>query len=365
MFKFRVLNRRILSNRGFSLLETIVAIVVSAILFGGLTAYIAGSLKRVARTSQKVNVVSLQSAVAAAMQIPDSCFNNLVTINLGATPNFNLTSLKDFDESGTAISTIISALNTELSTTVPLKVTSIRMTGPGAVGNPVMLSTVGSERNYLSDLVITLAPHEGVIFKPIVVPSILLVTNLAGTLLTCYFEQTGSSAATCSTLGLVWDNVNSVCVPKPDRSCASMGGVYNILTSKCEITPNLTMTCPANEAVNRIVNGVPTCEPVSGGIWSDFGGCVAACGAGTQTRSCLVGTCVGPATQGCVYYSPPVMTCGFTLVDKIGDPPLTCGGGGGDFILCSATSCPPAGSRGWWNPQCDYMYTGGSSGPAY
>ena len=136
-------------------------------------------------------------------------------------------------------------------------------------------------------------------------------------------------------------------------------------TNKCKIKPALTMTCLQGAAVNRIVAGVPICEPIVTGVWGPFGACPTTCGSAIQTRTCLIGSCSGPATQTCAYYSPPVMSCGFHLVDRIGDPPGTCGGGGGDMIFCSSTTCPPAGVRFSWSSGCDGRYHGSSSGPSW
>ncbi len=351
------------SPKGLSLIETIVAILAGSVAFGALTAFILSSLREVNRSSQKANVVSLQFSLANTFKNSNSCTLNLATLNLGATPIYNVTTLKDFDDLGAVVSTIIPALNVEIYPASGIKATSIQAKGPGASGNPVYFSTVSGQKKYLSDLVVALANIDGMPVRPIIVPSVLITTDLAGNFVSCQTEQLASSAATCGTLGLLWDNVNRVCVPKPDRSCAAMGGVYNLVSLKCEVTPKTNLTCVAGEAINRIDNGVPKCENIPAGIWDDYGGCSASCGAGTMTRACLAGTCSGGTTAPCSYFTSPYMSCDFTLVDKIGDPPGTCGGGGGGIYLCSTNVCPAAGTRSWWAPTCDMMYLGTGSGP--
>lgn len=360
------LQKLLLKNHGASLVETIIAVGIIAIVAASVASFISVTNRQVTSAAEKIHRTSLLSTISGALKRPDSCLRNLATINLGATPQYFVTTLNEYDEAGVVVGTIVPALNTNINPQSRIRATQMRVTGPNASGNPALVSTVGSVLTYSGNLVVNLSIDASVItLRPIIIPALTIKTNPAGVIQSCETETLSTSVAICASLGMTWDNVNTVCIPNPERACAAMGGAYNSATLKCRIRPATTMTCPPGHAVNRITAGVPVCEPIATGIWSNFSGCSASCGVGTQTRSCLIGTCTGPATQGCVYYYPPVMSCGFHLVDKIGDPPFTCGGGGGDMIFCSSTTCPPAGSRFMWSLECEGMYHGGSNGPQW
>lgn len=345
---------RIRSKSGFSLIETLVSSGIIGIIAIAIGVFVYNTGRHVSYAKLKVDHGTLQSAVELSFRNSNTCVRNLSAINLVSAPQYFFSSLKDYKEDGTVAGTIVPSLSTAVLGNPKLKVSTMNVTGPNATGTPTLIAA----NTYLAEVIVTLDNSDPAAnLRSISIPSLILKTNAGGGIVSCSSEQLGSSGTTCASLGMQWDAVNTVCVPSPARACSKIGGTWNAMTSQCELTPDITMTCPPGEAVNRFENGVPKCEPIVSGIWGPFPAtCPAFCGTATITRTCLVGTCNGPATSTCTYYTPPTVNCGYTLVDRSGDPPGTCGGGGGEMIFCSATVCPPTGTRQIWSMTCDLRY---------
>lgn len=350
------------SAKGFSLVEMMVAVGMLSIVSLGIATIASSTSKQITQSSDKADRNSLQNSISSVLQRPESCARNLNGIRLGTVPNVNFTTIRDYDESGTVIATLVPGLNTPIFVGSNLRVSEMRVTGPGGSGSPVLISSAGSVRTYLADVQVKFVTRTDTgSLKPIIVPSLLLNTNPGGNLQSCQSGPAASPSTTCTSLGLVWDSARGVCVPRPERTCEQLGGTFDAGTGKCSMTPELTMTCPAGEAVNRFVDGVPVCEPIVSGIWSPWSPaiCPTSCGTAPITRTCLVGTCSGSTTSTCSNFEEPVRFCNYRLIQS-GAPylPGSCGGGGGSDIFCSGAICPAPGSRQtyWFNPACTKEY---------
>ncbi len=350
------------NNHGFTLVETLVSISILTIVGLGIGALVTQSANQMAQTSARVERNSLQSSVEAVLKKPYACDRNMNVAGIkirAANPVLTFSVLRDYaDNNPTSIATLVPGLNQPIAAGSKLRASAMKITGPGGTGAPILISTVGTIKSYLSDVVIEFAPTDKTVaMKPVIVPSIIMKTDLAGNFSECSASSVQAvPETTCAALGMVWKqyeptrsnpNPGGGCVQNAERTCAELGGTINATTGKCEVVPALTMACPAGQAVNRFDgSGQPVCEPLTAGVWGPWPtSCPTGCGSATVTRSCIAGNCSGASSKTCSQYNAPYIGCTFTCVSTVPLPDSNNPGGGGQYTICSATACPPNGTR--------------------
>jgi len=291
---------------GFSLIETLVVIGLLSIIGFALTTYVLNVSTQVSGILVKLDRLGLQNQIETNLRKANACAAILTSngINLGTTPQLNLTVLKEYADNGAEIGPLIPGLNIPIYPGAKVKVESMRLTGPTGTGSPVLIRTEATSRTYISNLRITFQASPGdALLRPMVFPSLLIKTNSLGVSQTCALEKAINPTELCEQyLGQHMDTATGTCLPTtfPAQKalCANLGAEFTSGPWTCIMQHNLyDFTCPSpDEVITGFNDGVPICnkgEPT--GIWSDWGSCVS----GTQTRTCLIGTCPGPSSKPC------------------------------------------------------------------
>lgn len=296
------------SRNGFSLVEIAIVILIAAVLglFG--TSLFMSLNRQIGSVSLGMDRTLLQNQIGTVFKKPTSCRLNLMTntISLGATPDLDFNSIKDYNESGTEVGTIIPGLGLPIYPNSRLSVNAIRLTGPTGIGAPTLVKTETTALMYIGSLRITFLAVPGEVQpKPIVIPSLMVKTNIAGDSQSCALEKVVNVVDTCETvLGLTKDIVTGACLPTDASAqrglCQSLGGTQPAvgLPWYCRLPTSVqNFNCPtAGDVVTGFNLGIPVCQtPVALGVWSAWGSCTL----GTKTRTCLIGNCEGAASQTC------------------------------------------------------------------
>lgn len=239
----RVTNRYDNSSpeRGFSLVEVMISLGVLCVVSLGVTALISMLNSQVMHVGSRSDRQSLQTQLESVLRNPASCNKNMMPISMGSTPALTLTNIKQYNDAGVAILTVIPGVGVPINSGSRLVVSSIKYAGGGGVGSPDLLGTLASLNTYSGSLVVTFAqPTNGTVgLKPIVIPSISIKTTLAGVFQNC--EVASEPALLCAQLGMVWNAVTSVCSSSLAAACSVLGGTVvgttcvppNIISKQC------------------------------------------------------------------------------------------------------------------------------------
>lgn len=251
------------NQHGFSLVEAMIALGMLGVFSSGLYAVMSTMNSQYKLTNLRSDREFLTNQVESILSQPHSCALNFNTINLGTTQQLNVTSVKQFDDSGTAISSAVGALNTEINASSQLKVLNMKLVAPGATsGSPSLISSNGLVNTYSADFVITLkTPDNLVPLRPIIVPGIIVKTDMAGAFQSCELKATASASALCLQLGQQWDTDLGACVPTLEGACKVVGGT--ISGSRCITSNVVNKACATGQAIIGFgSDGEPQCSSV-------------------------------------------------------------------------------------------------------
>lgn len=252
------------NRHGFSLVEVMVAMGMLGVFSAGLYAVMSTMNSQYKLTNLRSDRDFLRNQVESILSQPHSCALNFSAINLGLTPQLSITSLRQFNDLGTPIASAVGSLDTVINASSELKVTQMKLVTPGAVsGSPLLVSSDGSVSTYTADFVISLkSPDKMLPLKAIVVPGLVLRTDVAGTFQSCELRATASASALCGQLGQVWDSVHSECVPSLASACRVVGGTVS--GSRCIAMNVISKTCPSGKAITGFASdGEPVCTTIA------------------------------------------------------------------------------------------------------
>ena len=254
-----------LSNRGFSLVEVLVATGIVSIVSLGIASLYNTMNRQSVYMDTKLDRQSLQRSIETMLSRPASCAVNL-SPGLGATPSHSLTVLNQTDDSGTVINSIIPALNSPIFAGSKLSVSQIQITGSDGTGTPSLLTTTAAEKVYLAGIKVTFNEPVGggVVLKPLVIPSVSISTNLSDVFQSCQVASTSSPAATCNQLGLFWNETDQECLPSANRACELLGGI--MIAGKCIPSTMVNFGCPVGQTISGFsATGTPECAVTGSG----------------------------------------------------------------------------------------------------
>ncbi len=297
------------TKSGFSLLEFIITLGITSMLGLVISSLVGNLFKHAGTISIKLDRVTLSNQIISVLKKTVACKANLAanTVNIGATPSLTLTTIRDYDEAGTANTNIIPGLNVPIYPRSALQVSSIRFTGPTGVGIPALVKTEDTSLTYLGNLRISFVPIPGeVSIRPLVIPSVKIKTDLTGVTQNCALEKAVNLLKTCEdVLGLTKDIVTGNCVVATPSAkaglCQSLGGLETASPWSCQLPTiqnglNCKTATNTTDVVVGYTDGTPNClTPVAKEVWSGWG----PCSAGTKTRICLIGICAGSTTATC------------------------------------------------------------------
>ena len=251
-----------LNNSGFSLIEVMIAVGIMAIMSLSTASLYNTMNTQSAYVDTKMDRQSLQAQIQNMLSRPASCRTNFAA-NFGFVPNYSVTALREYDDAGNYVASIVPSLNNPISPNSKVVVSQIEILGPGATGTPVLLGQTGMQKNYLADLRVSFATSVGggVQMKPLIFSSISITKSLSDSFMGCQLVPAFPAATVCAQLGMDWDSGTSICTPTLASSCAKLGGT--VVAGACVLANTQSTSCPSGQAVTGF-------SATGGVICSDF-----------------------------------------------------------------------------------------------
>ncbi|GEM_PF-2964200 len=289
------------NNKGIGLIGVLASISIVLFIASSVGFVMNTTMKNLQRSATKNDSNLLKLQIESVLQRGAACLynlKNLNNVNFGVAPKYNLTSLMQESSMGVYSTPLIPALSTPLAANSNLSVSSMNLTQQGSNAAPTPILVTSTTKLFLTDLKISFQQILGMgQVKALTIAVMRIETDLAGEIIHCELIPPGDAADLCTDLGMTWDVAFRDCMGSPVQICAAVQGTLDGFGRCIAAGTIVNAVCAPGSFVRGMnMHGTTLCyTPDVNGIWSDWSTCTG----GTQTRTCLVGTCTGPTARSC------------------------------------------------------------------
>jgi prepilin-type N-terminal cleavage/methylation domain-containing protein len=175
------------SQDGMSLIEILIVVALLGVVSLGVAQLITSMNRQITYAKMRTDAAQLQASIEDALRIAVSCTGNMTlpAPNDVSIPNkLDLTKMDYYDSTGTAVYSVVPALNTTIPDT-QLTVVAMRLVPiSGGAWSPI--SVTGTNRYYSGNLSIQFGVPAGYSpLAPRLTRAIMLTTDLAGNVTAC------------------------------------------------------------------------------------------------------------------------------------------------------------------------------------